>query len=66
MSTCGGLIVCPDFSFSKNRDKIVIISVPSVDSSDLPHILRERAGEKKLVGYAKAICSYNDSVKEKT
>ena len=63
---------------SKNQDKIVIISVTparhrdrsgeaggSVGSSD-PEKHRRGAGEKKLVGYAKAICSYHDPIKEKT
>jgi len=43
MSTRGGLIVCPDFSFSKNQDNIIIISVTSVGSSDLPQGGGERA-----------------------
>jgi len=42
MSTRGGLIVCPDFSFSKNQDNIIIISVTSVGSSD-PDKSGERA-----------------------
>jgi len=52
---------CPAYSVIPAR----LTAGESVGSSD-PEKHRRGAGEKKLVGYAKALCSYHGPAKEKT